>query len=99
MKYQFNHSFTVDVFENVGVHKFAVRKEQLVALNKGVSFSLSLFQSLVREINNLLTRFPSLVSVQPCYKTLHTPLGGCEICRPFDKDNNDGTSLISSIPI
>ena len=92
---------TVDVFENVSVHKFAVRKEQLVALNKGISFPLSLFQSLVREINNLLTRFPSLVSVQPCYKTLHTPLGGCDICRPFDKykDNNDGTSLIPSIPI
>ena len=60
--------FIVDVFANVSIHKFAVRKEQLVALYKGISFPLGLFQSLVREINNLLTRFPSLVSVQPCYK-------------------------------
>ena len=94
-------SVTVDVFANVSIHKFAVRKEQVVALNKGISFPLSLFQSLVREINNLLSRFPSLASVQACYKTLHTPLRGCEICRPFDTyiDNNDDAGLIPSIPI
>ena len=66
---------TVDAFENVGIHKFyfSTDKEQVVALNKGISFSLSLFQSLLREINILLSRFPSLTSVQPCYKSLHTP--------------------------
>ena len=91
----------VDVFANVSIHKFAVRKEQIVALNKGISFPLGLFQPLVREINNLLSRFPSLASVQPCYKKLHTPLGGCDICRPFDKYkyNNDHAYKIPSIPI
>ena len=89
---------TVDVFANVGIHKFAVRKEQLVAVKKGISFPLGLFQPLFREIKNLITRFPSLASVQPCYKSLHTPLGGCEICRPFDKykGNND---YANNIPV
>ena len=91
---------TVDVFANVGIHKFYFNadKGQLVAVKKGISFPLGLFQSLVREINNLLTRFPSLASVQPCYKSLYTPLGGCEICRPFDKyiDNND---YANNIPV
>ena len=47
-----------DVFANVSIHKFTVLKEKLVALNKGISFPLGLFQSLVREIKKTSDSFP-----------------------------------------
>ena len=92
---------SVDVFGNIGIWKFYFneRKEELIALNKGISFPLNLFRPLNPEIANLLTRFSSLMSTQPCYKTLHSPLGGCDICQPFDKyrdnDNDDGAMMMT----
>ena len=60
-------------------------EDQLEPLNKGISFPLSYYRPLAREIYNLLERYPSLKHSLPCYKSTHSPLEKCEICHPFDR--------------
>ena len=57
----------------------------MVPLNKGISFPLSYYRPLAREIYNLLERYTALKHALPCYKSTHSPLEKCDICTPFER--------------
>ena len=77
----------IDVFGNFSIwkHYYNQTKRQLEPLNKGISFPLSYYRALAREIYNLLERYPTLKHALPCYKSTHSPLEKCDICSPFDR--------------
>ena len=77
----------IDIFGNFSIwkHCYNRTKNQLVPLNKGISFSLSYYRPLAREIYNLLERYSSLKHTLPCYKSTHSTLEKCEICHPFKR--------------
>ena len=77
----------IDIFGNFSIWKpyYNQTKNQLVPLNKGISFPLSYYRSLAREIYNLLERYSTLKHALPCYKSTHSPLEKCEICHPFER--------------
>ena len=77
----------IDIFGNFSIWKqyFNQTKNQLVPLNKGISFPLSYYRPLAREIYNLLERYSSLKHALPCYKSMHSPLEKCDICTPFER--------------
>ena len=72
----------IDIFGNFSIwkHYYNQTKNQLVPLNKGISFPLSYYRQLAREIYKLLERYPTLKHALPCYKSMHSPLEKCEIC-------------------
>ena len=65
----------IDIFGNFSIwkHYYNQTKNQLVPLNKGISFPLSYYRLLAREIHNLLERYPTLKHALPCYKSTHSP--------------------------
>ena len=76
----------IDIFGNLSIwkHYYNQTKNQLVPLNKGISFPLSYYRPLAREIYNLLERYPTLKHAFPRYKSTHSPLEKCKICHPFE---------------
>ena len=77
----------VDIFGNINVfkHYYDPASGQLMPSKKGISFPLSYYRPLTREIYNLLERFPILKSIVACNKSVHNPSDKCDICDPFDK--------------
>ena len=77
----------IDVFGNFSLwkHYYNQTKNQVVQLNKGISFPLSYYGSLAREIYKLLERYPPLKHALPCYKSTHSPLEKCDNCYPFER--------------
>ena len=77
MQYVGPWKLTIDVFGNLSIwkHYYDQTKNQLVPLNKGISFPLSYYRPLAREIYNLLERYPSLkhaLAVLQKYSQLHS---------------------------
>ena len=77
----------IDVFGNFSIwkHYYNQTKNQVVQLNKGISFPLSYYGSLAREIYKLLERYPTLKHALPCYKSTHSPIEKCDNCYPFER--------------
>ena len=81
----------IDIFGNCSIwkHYYNQTKNQLVPFNKGISFPLSYYRPLAREIYNLLERYTVLKHALPCYKSTHSPLEKCDICHPFERFRPD----------
>ena len=77
----------IDVFGifSIWKHYYDQTKNQLVPLNKGITFPLSYYRMLAREIYHLLERYPTLKHALPCYKSTHSPLEKCDNCYPFER--------------
>ena len=80
----------IDIFGNIfHLETLSITRlqNQLVPLKKGISFPLSYYRPLVREIFNLLERYTTLKSAEDllCYKSTHSPLEKCDICSPFKR--------------
>ena len=87
----------IDIFGNFSIwkHYYNQMRRQLVPLNKGISFPLSYYRPLAREIYNLLERYPTLKHALPCYKSTHSPLEKCVNCSPFERYMGIGDNNIS----
>ena len=61
---------SIDIFGDflIWKHYYDQTKNLLMPLNKGISFPLSYYRQLAREIYHLLERYPTLKQALPCYK-------------------------------
>ena len=67
----------IDIFGNFSIWKqyFTTKpRTSWYRLNKGISFPLSYYRQLAREIYHLLERYPTLKHALPCYKSTHSPI-------------------------
>ena len=91
----------IDIFGNFSIrkHYYDQTKNQLIPLNKGITFPLSYYRTLAKEIYHLLERYPTLKHAFPCYKSMHSPIEKCNNCSPFDryKPNTDKVFPIQSL--
>jgi len=92
---------SIDIFGNLSFwkHYYDQTKNLLMPLNKGISFPLSYFRQLAREIFHLLERYPTLKQALPCYQSTHSRIEKCDNCNPFDryKPNTDKVFPIQSL--
>ena len=65
---------TVDIFANIRIWKFYydAASDKMRPSKKGITFPLQFFRVISKEIYNLSERFPSVKSIQPCFKSTHS---------------------------
>ena len=101
VQYAGTWKLNIDIFGNFSIwkHYYDQTKNQLVPLNKGITFPLSYYRMLAREIYHLLERYPTLKHALPCYKSTHSIREKCDKCSSFDryKPNTDKVFPIQSL--
>ena len=94
-----NWTLTFSGIFQIWKHYYDQTKNQLIPLNKGITFPLSYYRMLAREIYHLLERYPTLKHALPCYKSTHSLSEKCDNCSSFDryKPNTDKVFPIQSL--
>ena len=92
---------TIDILGNLSIwkHYYDPTKNQLIPLHKCITFSLSYYRPLAREIYKLLERYPTLKHALPCYESTHSLSEKCDNCSSFDryKPNTDKVFPVQSL--